>query len=62
MSADILKEPGTPGRLNVGNFGSKGGLQRIAPLKSGRPSSQSPKKNAQDSVQVSSRRSSAKST
>ena len=62
MSADILKEPVGLGRFHVGNFGSKGGLQRIAPLKDGRRPPQSPKNKAQNSVQVTLRDSSAKTT
>lgn len=63
ITADILRKPEKVGRIHMGNFGSKGGLQRIAPLKSGRnlPQSSSNKaQKAQTSVQPSSRGSSVK--
>ena len=60
MSADILKKPLESRSFHVGNFGSKGGLQRIAPLKNERQPSRSPNKKAQNSVQVTARDSSAK--
>jgi hypothetical protein len=62
MSPVYSIEPRTFGRLHMGQFGSKGGLQRIAPLKSGRNVPPSPSNKTQTSVRVTPRDSSAKTT
>lgn len=62
MSADILRQPETLRRLDMGQFGSKGGLQRIAPVKSGWRVPQSPNTKVQASAQAPRRDSSVKTT
>lgn len=60
MSADILRESETFGRWHMGQFGSKGGLQRIAPVKSDWRVPQASNTKVQTSAQAPRRDSSAK--
>jgi hypothetical protein len=62
MSADTLKESETFRRFRMGQFGSKGGLQRIAPVKSGWRVPQAPNAKVQTSVPAPRRDSSVKTT
>lgn len=51
MGVDILTESETFGRCHMGQFGSKGGLQRIAPVKNGWRVPQAPSTKVQTSAQ-----------